>query len=554
MHARTMLAAALLMAAVVAAAPATATAEPAVSTPWTPALLAPRAAAPQFNVQTVIDGAAAGDQAGVSVAVVDGQYAFVGVPGADVYIPGEDITIDGAGAVYVYQCSGGAWTLLQTITDSETIQGITNVPWENESFGASLAVMTGDGGLDQWLAIGAPGFCGMEAGVPSGAVDIWWLPPEVGATTFQFRQTLWSSLTDSELGASVALAGASDAVWLLAGQPGNGEVLVYSSGIDAPEFGGGASFWGPADFGSSVAVDADGADGTAVVGAPGVDNGAVTGAGSATFFALSGGSWATTGQTVYGPAAGAALGSSVAVDGAAAVVGMPGYSDAVGENTGGAVTYAQAAAGTWSAGETLLMSAASGGEQFGASVAFDGTTGVIGAPASPDGPSPGAGSAVVYDVSGAAWTQAQVLTDDATGDAFGAAVSVAGSTALVGAPLAAPGGLAQAGAATVYSADTDAPAVTALSIQRTRTNHTVGLCFRVGDRGARARVVICITECGILKQRLVAPSVPTNEAVINRFLCRLAPGVYRWTVYAQDAGGNHQRRPSSGILLVLPER
>ena len=96
--------------------------------------------------------------------------------------------------------------------------------------------------------------------------------------------------------------------------------------------------------------------------------------------------------------------------------------------------------------------------------------------------------------------------------------------------------------------------MTALGDARTHKSHTVGLRYRVDDRGARARVVIRITKNGILKERIVKPSVPTKESLVHRFRCRLAPGVYRWTVYAQDAGGNHQRRPSTKVLQVLPGR
>ncbi len=71
------------------------------------------------------------------------------------------------------------------------------------------------------------------------------------------------------------------------------------------------------------------------------------------------------------------------------------------------------------------------GDHFGASVSIAGTLAVVGAPAHG-----GSGSAYVFSETGSTWSQVAELeaADTTTGDNFGASVSISGTTAMVGAP------------------------------------------------------------------------------------------------------------------------
>jgi len=76
-------------------------------------------------------------------------------------------------------------------------------------------------------------------------------------------------------------------------------------------------------------------------------------------------------------------------------------------------------------------------DEFGASVAFDGSTVVVGAP----GHDGGLGSAYVFTGSAAAWSQTAELTpsDVSTNGGFGSSVALSGTNVVVGAPSASSG-------------------------------------------------------------------------------------------------------------------
>jgi hypothetical protein len=87
----------------------------------------------------------------------------------------------------------------------------------------------------------------------------------------------------------------------------------------------------------------------------------------------------------------------------------------------------------------LTASDAAASDLFGASVAIDGDTAVVGAPNDDTGAGADAGSAYVFVRSGTSWSQqAQLTGGSAKADAiFGAAVGISGDTVVVGAPFAA---------------------------------------------------------------------------------------------------------------------
>ena len=181
-------------------------------------------------------------------------------------------------------------------------------------------------------------------------------------------------------------------------------------------------------FGWSVAVDGD----TVVVGARYDD--------SAYVFTKPGTGWATATETAKLTASdgvvGDWFGQSVAVDGDTVVVGA-----SEDDGSGSAYVFTKAADSVWTdATQTAKLTASEGDDfdEFGKSVAVDGDTVVAGAPNND-----GYGSAYVFIKPAAGWndaTQTARLTPGATDDGaaglagtFGAAVAVDGDTVVVGA-------------------------------------------------------------------------------------------------------------------------
>src|SRR5947208_2660160 len=186
-------------------------------------------------------------------------------------------------------------------------------------------------------------------------------------------------------------------------------------------------------FGSAAALNGS----TALIGADGYNSFQ----GAAYTFTKSNGSW-SEGQKLT------------------ASDGLPGdefgYRVALADNTllGGAFTatvggvVSQGAAyvftqsdGTWSESQKLTASDGALFDNFGASVALDGSTLVVGANGATVGGNAAQGAVYVFTESNGTWTQTQKLTanDGAAYDNFGLSVALKGSTILVGSPRAAIG-------------------------------------------------------------------------------------------------------------------
>jgi hypothetical protein len=163
---------------------------------------------------------------------------------------------------------------------------------------------------------------------------------------------------------------------------------------------------------------------TAVVGVPG-KNGST---GAAYVFVHSGTRWYQQARLTAGDgAAGDQFGSSVALSGDAAMVGAP-FKNA---QTGAAYVFVRRGTG-WYQQARLTAGGAAGGDWFGSSVALNGSTALVGAPQT----NSGSGAAYVFVHSGTDWRQQARLTagDAAAIDDFGSSVALNGSTALIGAP------------------------------------------------------------------------------------------------------------------------
>jgi len=174
-------------------------------------------------------------------------------------------------------------------------------------------------------------------------------------------------------------------------------------------------------FGAAVALSGD----TALVGAPG----AGAGTGAAYAFERSGGDWRLQSALVpSGAGRGDELGTAVALDGDAALVGAPGDGN-------GAVHAFERADDGWRHRSKLTTDNGDSGDRFGAAVAIAGDEALVGHPrVGPNGQ--GAGTASAFTRSDGDWRRRETLVpenDDGSGK-FGAAVAVAGDAALIGAP------------------------------------------------------------------------------------------------------------------------
>jgi len=203
-------------------------------------------------------------------------------------------------------------------------------------------------------------------------------------------------------------------------------------------------------FGASVALSSDGT--TALVGAI-VHTVNGNNQGAAYVFTLSAGSWTQQQElTASDGAAGDSFGDSVALAGdATALVG------AFAHNNQGAAYVFMLSSGSWTQQQELTALDGAAGDSFGDSVALAsaGTTALVGAPYHAVTENTYQGAAYVFTLSGSSWTQQSELTalDGAADDLFGSSVALAnaGSTALVGAPLATVNGSSYQGAAYVFT-------------------------------------------------------------------------------------------------------
>jgi hypothetical protein len=171
-----------------------------------------------------------------------------------------------------------------------------------------------------------------------------------------------------------------------------------------------------------------------VVGASGNDDAGFS-SGSAYVFRNTGGGWVEEAKLTASDAEGAALfGWSVAVAGNTVAVGAL-YDDAEAVDSGSAYVFYHDGR-RWLEEAKLTASDAAADDEFGASVSVAGDTIVIGAPAN-DGAGPNAGSAYLFRYDGVGWVEDARLTasDAAANDEFGASVAVGGDTTVVGASL-----------------------------------------------------------------------------------------------------------------------
>jgi len=194
------------------------------------------------------------------------------------------------------------------------------------------------------------------------------------------------------------------------------------------------------DFGYSVAVSG----GTAVISATQKTVGSNSDQGSVYVFVLSGTTWTQQAElTASDGVANDHFGTAVSISGDTVLIG------ATVRNTLTGVAYVFVRSGTtWSQQAELTASDAATLNDFGAAVSVSGDTAVIGAPER----NSSTGAAYIFVRSGTAWSQQAELTasDGAAANSFGGAVSVDGQTAVIGASGHEVGSNTNQGAAYVF--------------------------------------------------------------------------------------------------------
>lgn len=202
-------------------------------------------------------------------------------------------------------------------------------------------------------------------------------------------------------------------------------------------------------FGFSVAVSGS----TAVVGARGDSIGSTSFGfqGAAYVFNRQGGSWAEVQKlTASDGTAGDSFGWSVAFSGSTIVVGAP-FDDIGGNPQQGSVYVFNRHGGDWVETQKLTASDGAADGHFGWSVAVSGSTIVVGA-TNELSFNFDQGSAYVFDRQGRGWVEQKLTTsDEVEGDSFGFSVAVSGSTVVVGARNDTIGGNFIQGSAYVFN-------------------------------------------------------------------------------------------------------
>jgi hypothetical protein len=141
----------------------------------------------------------------------------------------------------------------------------------------------------------------------------------------------------------------------------------------------------------------------------------------------------------------------VAIDRDYALIGAPGDD----ENEGVVFVFIRSGP-SWIQQAELRGFNVAPGDAFGAALALDGTYAIVGAPGDDTEGGIDAGSAFIFVRDGSFWTQAdKIIAADATaGDGFGASVAIDQAYAVVGAPEDDAGGSIQdAGSAYVFVRD-----------------------------------------------------------------------------------------------------
>jgi hypothetical protein len=300
---------------------------------------------------------------------------------------------------------------------------------------------------DVLRSIGAAAALGVDSGDPfdvaaeqSTVGDAAARRPATRAGTVPMRATRLADGDRARFGAAVALDGATAAVGVLPGRtvdgPDYGAVSIFDRGEgewsrDARYAAGDLSPVGVADggqFGASVALSGA----TLLVGTPISSNRAGDRAGFVTALRRVGHEWRVEATLSSAESTGVdRFGQSVAVDGETALVGAP--ADAAAGPGVGSVAVFTRSDGRWTRRATLAPEAAQT-RRFGTDVAVAGDTAVVGFRRGTGADRSEHGGACVFVRRGGSWWRRATFTGGGRGDRFGESVALDGETVVVGAP------------------------------------------------------------------------------------------------------------------------
>ena len=366
------------------------------------------------------------DDAGFGVALVD-SYAVIGAPGRQ----------ESVGAVGVYRQGGEGWQGARQFIELSPV---------GQRFGKSLAVHNGI------VVVGAP--LGRDADSQStGGVHVFTQP--LASSPVSVRLAPDNIDQSTRFGNSIAMS--TDLI--VSGAPGIGGQAAPGRAYAFKKAGDGA--WDQATttvlsasdgtVGNAFGASIDVAGNTLVIGAPGAD-GAETGAGAAYILPVARISGAATTTSIKLTASdggsGDEFGASVGVDGNSVIVGAPG-------GDGAAYVFSRPTGGWTSTSTATKLSAPAGAGQggFGTSVAVDGDYVVVGAP-SVQGSGGKLGAVYVFKLSDLSDSVELTSPDGIMAERFGAAVAIDGDSIIVGAP-GGSGVAAGSGAAYRFTIDDD---------------------------------------------------------------------------------------------------
>jgi hypothetical protein len=332
--------------------------------------------------------------------------------GQSVSISGDVALIGGRFSAYLYRWDGDTWTKDANLTNRNIFRIENSV-----ALSEIRAVVGGEGSVSVYRFNGSQ--WQKEAELTTGA----------GATGSEFGNAV-------SMSERVIAVGANDNDFRYS--PQSGFVSIYrlngSNWVEEAKLAA-SSGKGYDGFGSSVCVNRN----VAIVGAWGTEPG-----GMAYVYRFTGSLWKEEAKLTASDAnAGDQFGRAVAVSGDVAIVGAP-FDDENIANAGSAYIFRYNGS-SWRQEAKLSFKGTtpSTGAYFGSAIAVDQNVAIIGAPFYNFGDVFGnddsdsvPGTAYVYRWDGTVWREQKILTaSDGTSDnRFGAAVSISGRLAIVGAP------------------------------------------------------------------------------------------------------------------------
>jgi len=384
----------------------------------------------RFQILTASDKAA-NDWFGCSVSI-SGDVAIVGASDA---APGG--TLD-AGKAYIFRYNGTSWVQEDILTASDKARG--------DNFGTSVSISGG-------VAIVGAYYASPGKTAQAGKAYIFryngtsWIQEAILIASDKARGD-WFGCSVSISG-NVAIVGANRADPGKTTDAGKAYIFRYNGTSWVQEAILTASDKAANDqFGWSVSISGD----VAIVSAPYADPDGTTNAGKAYIFRYNGTSWIEEDiLTASDKAVGDWFGGSVSISGNVAIVGAT-YADPGGTTDAGKAYIFRYNGTSWIQEAILIASDKAANDNFGVSVSISENVAIVGAYYASPGGTIDAGKAYIFRYNGTSWIEEDILiaSDKARGDNFGFSVSISGDVAIIGAYLADPDGITNAGKAYIF--------------------------------------------------------------------------------------------------------